>query len=72
MTPQAVNQLRALLDIVAESVAVAGAQGAPGGVLYSAFMAHGATLEQFENLMRLAVAAGVVTKRGELYFAKGG
>ena len=43
--------------------------GVPGGTLYAALMAHGCQLHQFEQIMAALVNSGVVTKRGELYFA---
>jgi hypothetical protein len=61
--------LNLLLDGVVESVAVAGDQGAPGGVLYAAFMAHGCTLAQFEYVMEALVQSGRLRRSGHLYFA---
>lgn len=60
MTP---NQLKALATVslgVLEAVAVAGEQGAPGGVLYAAMQDQGATLNQFQSIM------GTMTKPGYL------
>lgn len=60
--------MRAILDAVVESVAVAGSQGAPGGVLYSALMAHGCSLNQFQSIMGALVSTGKLRQEGNLYF----
>lgn len=60
MTP---TQVRAVAQVsmgVLEAVEVAGDQGAPGGVLYAAMQAQGATLSQFQGIM------GALTKPGYL------
>ena len=61
--------VRQIADAVVESVRVAGDQGAPGGMLYAALMAHGASFSQYQSLMGALVRAGKVTRRGDLYFA---
>lgn len=63
-----IKALAAICDGIIESVAVAGKQGAPGGVLYSAMMAHGCSLAQFQSLMGGIVKAGKLVQRGNLYF----
>ena len=66
---QAAEAIRAMADAIVEAVKVAGPMGAPGGTLYAAMMAHGLTLSQYQQFMSALVAAGKLTKRGELYFA---
>jgi len=68
-TAQPKNPLTLILDAIVESIAVAGTHGAPGGVLYSALMAQGCTLNQFQQLMTLLIAQKRVTQSGSLYFA---
>lgn len=64
------NALLQIVDAIVDSVKAAGSHGAPAGVLYSALMAHGCTLSQFQSLMGAIVSAGKLTQRGHLYFAK--
>jgi len=70
------EQKQALIKMVWESiieaVREAGSQGAPGGHLYAALMAHGFSLEQFQTIMGSLVRVGELEKRGECYFVKGG
>ena len=57
------DQLMVLATVslgIIEAVAVAGEQGAPGGVLYAAMQAQGATHNQFQSIM------GTMTKPGYL------
>ena len=68
-TAQPKNPLTLILDAIVESIAVAGTHGAPGGVLYSALMAQGCTLNQFNQLMTLLIAQKRVTQSGQLYFS---
>lgn len=68
-TAQPKNPLALILDAIVESIAAAGAHGAPGGVLYSALMAQGCTLDQFQQLMTLLLAQKRITQSGSLYFA---
>lgn len=60
--------LKLLCDCVIEAVEAAGDHGAPGGVMYAAFMGY-MNLDQFNQLMAALVTAGKVIKRGQLYFA---
>lgn len=69
ITTEQLTALRELLAAVVDAVKVAGSNGAPGGVLYSALMAHGCTLAQFEGVMGALVRTGKLERRGELYFA---
>ncbi len=66
---QARAALVQIANAIVETVKEAGDQGTPGGVLYAAMMAHGASLEQFEQLMAALVAVKKLRKRGDLYFA---
>lgn len=68
MTNEQIQALRAICDAIVESVAVAGSQGAPGGILYAALMASGCSLNQFHSIMAGLVSAGKLTRQGDLYF----
>lgn len=67
MTAAQDQLIRKIADAILAAVAEAGPLGAPGGHLYAALMAHGATLDQYESFMAGLVRAGLVTKRGECY-----
>lgn len=67
MTKQQLQALRFISAAVVESVAAAGELGAPGGTIYAALMAHGCTLNQFEQIMSGLVGAGMLSKSGHLY-----
>ncbi len=71
MTAAQIKALRAIGDAVVDAVSAAGNQGAPSGHLYAALMPTGITLEQYEGLMAGLVAAKMLTKQGQLYFATG-
>ncbi len=58
-----------ILDAIVDSIKAAGSHGAPGGILYSALMAQGCTLNQFHSLMGILINSGRVTMQGQLYFA---
>lgn len=69
MTRQdAVTSLRAILDAVVDAVRAGGDRGVPGGTIYAALMASGATFEQYRQIMSALVAAGKLTREGDLYF----
>lgn len=68
MTVEQLKTLKIICDAVLEAVGAAGPLGAPGGTLYAALMAHGATIQQFEKLMAGLVNADLLRKQGELYF----
>jgi hypothetical protein len=52
---------------VIEAVEAAGEQGAPGGVLYAAMQAHGASLSQFQSLMLTLTNPGYLVLDGDCY-----
>lgn len=62
--------IRMICDGIVEAVKAAGKLGAPGGVLYAAFIGAGLTLNQFETIMRVLVKTGRLERKGHLYFAK--
>jgi len=66
---EATKALLAICEAVVDVVKAGGPLGTPSGNLYAVLMTHGATLEQYETLMGALVAAGRITKRGQLYFA---
>lgn len=69
LAPSQSKALALLVSAVVDSVAVAGPLGAPAGVLYSALMAHGCSLSQFQSLMGALVRLGKLRQEGDLYFA---
>jgi len=66
---KAVVSLHKIVQAVVETVRECGSTGAPAGILYAVLMSYGATLEQFETMMRLLVEAKKLRKDGQLYFA---
>ncbi len=60
--------LRALCDAVVSAVDAGGNEGASGGILYTAMMQDGCTMEQFQALMSGMIGAGLLCKVGERYF----
>jgi hypothetical protein len=64
---RALVALRAVADAFLEAVAIAGEDGAPGGVLYAAAMGR-LTQHQFEQIMAGLVRAGKLRKEGHVYF----
>lgn len=68
MTPEQIAALRAILDAILEAVKAAGPHGAPGGVIYSALMASGCSLSQYQSFMAGLVRAGKLRQEGQLYF----
>lgn len=68
MTVEQLKALKAICDGILETVQLAGPLGAPGGHLYAALMAHGVSLEQFEQLMGGLVAGKLLRKQGDCYF----
>jgi len=68
--PELIKTLAAILAAVEDAVAAAGPTGAPAGVLYAALASNaGASLTQFQQIMRALVIAGRVRQDGNLYFA---
>jgi hypothetical protein len=70
MEEKKVQAVRQLAVATAESVKEAGEHGCPGGTLYAALMGT-MNLEQFESFMRAMVRAGMLRKKGDLYFVAG-
>lgn len=68
MTTQQMQALGRVCQAILETIRCS-PDGAPGGHLYAALMAHGCTLIQFESIMAGLVQAGAITKRGECYHA---
>lgn len=70
-TADAVVAVRRIADAIIETVNEVGEQGAPGGHIYAVVMQY-MSLEQFQQLMRLLVEAGRITRRGECYYPVAG
>ena len=59
-----INSIGAIKDTIAN----AGHHGAPEGVLYAAFMAHGVSLDTFTEMIDYLVNARVIRREGHLLF----
>jgi hypothetical protein len=67
-TPKQVSQMLARIGLgVLEAAETAGDLGAPGGVLYAAMQAHGATLNQFQSFMGTLTRPGYLELDGDYY-----
>lgn len=67
MTPAQIHALAQVSLGVLEAVEGAGDQGAPGGILYAAMQAQGASLTQFHSLMGSLTASGYLHLDGDCY-----
>lgn len=67
MSPTQLHALATASLGIIEAVEAAGDVGAPGGVLYAAMQAHGASLNQFQGLMRTLTNPGYLTLVGDCY-----
>lgn len=64
------TQMRAVATVslgVIEAVEAAGHIGAPGGVLYAAMQAQGATLQQYQAVMGTLTNPGYLVLDGDCY-----
>jgi hypothetical protein len=68
MTQEQKNLVRVVADAIVDSVKEAGDHGAPGGIIYMALMARGASLDQYQAMMNYLVNAGRLRRAGDLYF----
>lgn len=68
LTASQASALRVIIDAVLSAVTAAGPSGAPGGVIYSALIGHGASFNQYTSLMHGLVSAGKLTREGDCYF----
>lgn len=69
MTPQEIEALRLLSAAIIEAIDSAGPAGAPSGTVYAGLMAHGCTLEQYEQITDGLVKGGMLTRTGHLLHA---
>lgn len=69
MTPQQTEALRLLSAAIIEAIDTAGPAGAPSGTVYAGLVAHGCTLEQYEQITDGLVKAGMLTRTGHLLHA---
>ena len=60
MTKQQILALQSIGKAIIESANLS-STGAPGGVIYSALMSHGATFNQFEQIMSTLVRHGFLS-----------
>jgi predicted transcriptional regulator len=67
-TPQAKRTALQIANAVLETVNEAGENGAPAGVMYAAFMAHGMSLAMFEAVTEALVDAGKIVKRNNCFY----
>lgn len=68
MNTQQLKAIRAIAGAIVDSVKVAGAQGAPSGVVYAALMGN-MRLDQYEQFISALVNAGKLRKDGNLLYA---
>lgn len=61
MTREQLDGMQRLGLGVLEAVEEAGELGAPGGILYAAMQAHGASLSQFQSFMGTLTGRGMLT-----------
>ncbi len=64
---QANGIVKAVIAII-DTVNEIGEQGTPEGPMYAQFMGMGCSLEQFNQLISLAVRSGRITKRGHILY----
>lgn len=69
MTPAQIELLQKVVGAIKSAIQAGGPMGTPGGTLYAALMAYGCTLSQFETIVGGMVKAGILKRRGDLYFA---
>lgn len=67
LTQQHLNVLKVLEALLA-TVNEAGQQGAPAGVMFAAWQAHGGSLNSFQQAMGLLVKAGRVRLSNHCYY----
>lgn len=67
MSPTQIHALATASLGVIEAVEAAGEHGAPGGVLYAAMQAHGASMSQFQSLMQTLTNPGYLVLDGDCY-----
>lgn len=70
-TAQAKSVMDTFLDVIAETVEEAGAQGAPSGHVYAALNTVGVTLQAYELMVQLLVVRGRVAQRGDVLYPVG-
>jgi hypothetical protein len=66
---EAIRALHAIAEAIIEAVKEVAPDGAPASSIYLACMEHGATLDQFQQLMDALVDAGKLRQEGHLYYA---
>jgi hypothetical protein len=67
MTPEQIKAIREIAGAIIETVKTSGPLGASAGPMYSALMAHGCSLQQFEGIMGGLVRAKLLRKSGHCY-----
>ena len=69
-TIEQIKAVQQLATLIVDSVKEADTgYGCPAGPMYAALMAHGCTLNQFEQIMSALVRVGKLTKHGDCYKA---
>ncbi len=69
LTTKQAQGIRQVMAGIVESAIAGGIMGAPSGVVYSALMQHGCTLNQFQSLTAGMVKAGIIEERGHCFHA---
>lgn len=69
LQPQTLEAVAPVLaKMICETVAAAGAQGAPSGSLYAALLSIGMDLETYGALMASLESSGRLRRQGQVYF----
>ncbi len=71
MTQEQIKAIREVAGAIIDTVKASEPLGAPGGTMYAALMAHGCTIQQFEQIMGGLVRANLLRKQGEVYHIAG-
>ncbi len=72
LTPEQTKAIAAIGTAIIDTVQDAGDLGVPGGLIYAAMQEKlGIPFHAFVDFMAAMVESGHITRRGELYFAKG-
>ncbi len=61
--------LQEVCQVLVDTVRLAGDHGAPTGVCYAAFSAHGISLDTYTGIVELCKRSGYLEQRGLLLFA---
>jgi hypothetical protein len=63
-----VAALRLAMDCIEDAARIAGPMGAPSGTVYAALIAHGMTLDVYQQIVDVMVNMGKIKVKGHLIF----